>query len=93
MCPPEAVAGLIRKFLERCDDFAGNPVFYEITSQHLHQYADVGLTFVKLGEGARVDLRAFSLEGGRGARFRRDIRHLEKEHASFRVIDSLRLQA
>ena len=68
VCPPDAVAGLIRKFLERCDDFGGIPVFYEITAQHLHEYADVGLTFVKLGEGARVDLRAFSLEGGHAAK-------------------------
>ena len=86
--PPEAVAGLIRTFLERCDDFGGIPVFYEITAQYLHQYADLGLTFVKLGEGARVDLRAFSVEGGHAAKFRQAIRRLEKEQAAFRVIDA-----
>ena len=28
--PDEAVSGLIRQFLERCDDFGGVPVFYEV---------------------------------------------------------------
>ena len=31
-----AVGGLIRAFLERCDDFGGVPVFYEIGKTHLH---------------------------------------------------------
>ena len=59
---------LIRLFLERCDDFGGVPVFYEVGPDHLHRYADFGLTFVKLGEEARVDLTTFTLEGGAGSR-------------------------
>jgi phosphatidylglycerol lysyltransferase len=43
---------------------------------------------VKLGEGARVDLRGFSLKGGHAAKFRQALRHLKKDHASFRVIDA-----
>ena len=54
--PADAVPVLIRAFLERCDDFGGTPVFYEIRKDYLHHYADFGLTFVKLGEEARVDL-------------------------------------
>ncbi len=54
--PIDRVSTMIRLFLERCDDFNGTPAFYEITTKHLHRYADFGLTFVKLGEEARVDL-------------------------------------
>ena len=68
--PPETMSDLIRLFLERCDDFDGMPVFYEVGKAHLHRYADFGLTFVKLGEEARVDLHAFSLDGPSGARYR-----------------------
>ena len=58
---PESQFGdLVRRFLERCDDFGGVPVFYEIGKAHLHLYADFGLTFVKLGEEAKVDLTAFT---------------------------------
>ena len=64
--PEERLTDLVRLFLERCADFGGIPVFYEVTSAHLHRYADFGLTFVKLGEEAKVDLTTFTLEGGHG---------------------------
>lgn len=87
--PPELVPALIRAFLERCDDFGGTPVFYEVRKDNLHHYADFGLTFVKLGEEARVDLTRFSLEGGASSRHRQAFRRLEKEGASFRIIPAL----
>ena len=84
--PSCAVPSLIREFLERCDDFDGTPVFYEVRKDHLHHYADFGLTFVKLGEEARVDLSSFTLEGGAQSRLRQSYRRLEKEGATFRVM-------
>src|SRR4029453_4609895 len=54
------------QFLGPCDDFGGVPVFYQIGKTHLHRYADLGLTFVKIGEEAGVNLAASTL-GGRGA--------------------------
>ena len=54
---------LVKRFLERCDDYQGVPVFYEASKQWLHVYADFGLTFAKLGEEARVFLPHFALEG------------------------------
>ena len=85
--PPDRIATLIRMFLERCDDYGGVPVFYEVGKDQLHRYADFGLTFVKLGEEARVDLSAFSLEGGRAAKHRQAIRYLEKAGATFRIVE------
>lgn len=84
--PPQAMADLVRLFLERCDDFGGTPVFYEISRHCLHHYADFGLTFVKLGEEARVDLRAFAIDGSAGSRFRQAIRRLEKDGGRFRIV-------
>jgi phosphatidylglycerol lysyltransferase len=84
--PPERLSRLVRLFLERSDDFGGIPVFYEVSSQHLHRYADVGLTFVKLGEEARVDLNTFTIEGSRGKKHRNAIHRVEREGGSFRVI-------
>jgi phosphatidylglycerol lysyltransferase len=84
--PPDRLDGLVRLFLERCDDFGGIPIFYEVSSQHLHRYVDVGLTFVKLGEEARVDLTTFTVEGSRGKKYRNAINRLERERGSFRVI-------
>ncbi len=84
--PLEETPALIHLFLERCDDFGGIPVFYQVSSDHLHHYADVGLTFVKLGEEARVDLRRFSTEGGHARKFRQALKRLDNEHATFRVV-------
>ena len=86
--PPEVIGDLTRRFLERCDDFGGTPVFYEVPRDYLHHYADFGLTFVKLGEKATVDLRAFSLEGPRASKFRQSVNRLAKVGASFRVIET-----
>lgn len=85
--PESVVNDLIREFLERCNDFNGTPVFYQVTPGYLHRYADFGLTFVKLGEEAQVDLNLFSLDGPSGARYRQAIRRLQKEGAAFAVID------
>jgi len=85
--PDERLTDLVRLFLERCADFGGTPVFYEVTRAHLHRYADFGLTFVKLGEEARVDLTAFTMEGGSAARYRQVVRRLEKDGAVFRIVE------
>jgi phosphatidylglycerol lysyltransferase len=84
--PTDRLAGLVRLFLERCDDFGGVPVFYEVGKDGLHRYADFGLTFVKLGEEARVDLSSFTLEGGLARKHRQALTRLEKEGATFRII-------
>ena len=88
--PPERVPELIRLFIARCDDYGGTPVFYEVGTKCLHHYADFGLTFVKVGEEARVDLRRFTLDGPRGARFRQLVRRLEKDGGIFRVLPPTR---
>ena len=85
--PPGHFSAIVRQFLERCDDFGGVPVFYEVGSAHLHLYADFGLTFVKLGEEAKVDLTTFSLEGAHAAKHRQVVRRLEKDGGSFRVLE------
>jgi len=84
--PADRIPHLIRTFLERCDDFGGNPVFYEIRSEHLHHYADFGFMFVKLGEEARVDLNNFTLNGSRGSSYRKLVHRLERTHSAFRVV-------
>ena len=62
------------------------PVFYEVGTEHLHHYADFGLTFVKLGEEARVDLSRSRSKGAQARRFRQALRRLEKDGGPFRVV-------
>jgi len=84
---------LIRQFLERADDFAGTPVFYQVGPDQLHRYADVGLVSVKLGEEAVVDLKALTFAGLRGKRFRQALRRLEPLGAVFEVVPAERVES
>ena len=91
--PEERLTDLVRLFLERCADFGGIPVFYEVTRAHLPLYADFGLTFVKLGEEARVDLTTFTLEGAHAARLRQVVRRLDKDGGVFRIVEPAEVPA
>lgn len=86
--PALAASGLIRTFVERADDFGGVPVFYQVQPAYLHRYADLGMTFAKLGEEARIPLEGFSLEGGRYRELRTVLNRLARENVSFRIIEA-----
>ena len=60
--PPQQRAELIWQFRDLCDTLHARPVFYQVRAQSLPFYMDIGLTAIKLGEEARVDLHRFDLE-------------------------------
>lgn len=78
--------GLIWQFREICDRYDGWTVFYEVGSLHLHLYLDLGLSFLKLGEEARVSLNSFSLEGGTRKGLRNSYNRLQKEGCTFEIL-------
>ncbi len=85
--PASAGEPLVKLFLEHADDYQGVPVFYQVTREWLHRYADFGLTFAKLGEEARVRLSHFSTDGGGTAKkLRMTLRRVLKDGGTFRVI-------
>ncbi|WP_437880714.1 bifunctional lysylphosphatidylglycerol flippase/synthetase MprF [Pseudomonas sp. LRF_L74] len=55
-------AELIWQFRDLCDRYHARPVFYQVRAENLPLYMDIGLTAIKLGEEARVDLQRFDLE-------------------------------
>jgi len=70
-----AFDNLIWSFREQADKNGAKAVFYQVSELFLSYYLDLGLSFYKLGEEAKVDLSAFSLQGRwrdsqRGARNR-----------------------
>lgn len=60
--PPQERAEMIWQFRDLCDLHHARPVFYQVRAENLPFYMDIGLTAIKLGEEARVDLRRFDLE-------------------------------
>lgn len=83
---PACTMALIRQFFGRCDDFGGTPVFYQVSKDKLHQYADFGLTFAKLGEEAFVPLDTFSLDGAHNKPFRLVLNRFHRSGLTFRII-------
>lgn len=85
--PSEAWPELLWEFRELCYRNLGRPVFYQVDVDYLHLYLDLGLTLVKIGEEAVVDLPGFDLEGSRRRGLRRTQRKLAEEGCRFAVID------
>ena len=84
--PSSLYEPLVWTFLEKCDDMAVEPVFYQIKPDNLPLYIDLGLTLSKLGEEARVPLDNFSLEGAARADLRHPHRRAKKDGAEFEIV-------
>lgn len=87
--PPERHGDLIWSFHELVDRHGGWTVFYEVASDHLPVYLDLGLTVLKIGEEAVVDLPSFTLDGGAKAGLRRHLNRLHREQCSFELVPAV----
>jgi len=90
--PEDDARELAWEFRELCDRYDAWPVFYQVDTEHLDIYLDLGLTFLKFGEEARVELTGFSLEGHE----RRDLRYaynkMTKLGLTFSVIEPVQVE-
>ena len=84
---------LLWSFRELADRHGGWPVFYEVSGDRLHQYVDLGLSALKLGEEARVALSDFSVDGSARAALRHARRRAERDGASFEVFPATAVKA
>jgi len=88
-----AAPDLIWAFRELADRAGGNAVYYAVGQSYLPIYIDMGLSILKIGEVARVDLPGFTLEGAKRGDFRRASHRLEREGMSFGVIPKAEVPA
>jgi len=84
---------LLWRFRENCDKAGVRPVHYQIDGAELPRYIDLGFSFVKLGEEARVLLSEFDLKGKRWANLRHSKSQAERAGARFEVIQGEAVQA
>lgn len=82
----QAAIELIWGFRELADRSNRSAVHYAIGLDYLPVYLDMGLSILKIGEIARVDLGAFSLEGPGRREFRYADRRAAKDGLTFAVI-------
>jgi len=84
--PMEELPELIWRFREMCDREGGRPAFYQVTSETLPFYLDVGLNPIKVGEEARIRLCDFSLDQPCRKDLRYALRRGEREGLNFQVV-------
>ena len=84
--PVDEASELAWDFREMAERNGGWPVFYEVGLRSLHNYLDMGLTLLKIGEEARVDLSGFSLEGPHRSGLRYVHRRMQKEGCNFSIV-------
>ncbi|HQQ62905.1 MAG TPA: bifunctional lysylphosphatidylglycerol flippase/synthetase MprF [Pseudomonadales bacterium] len=82
----EACDEVLWQLREAADRFGAKLVFYRVRPEMLPMYLDLGLTMVKLGEEAIVDLTAFSLTGKSRASLRHAYNKMQREGWDFRVV-------
>jgi phosphatidylglycerol lysyltransferase len=84
--PDEEKRELLWSFRELVDFHEGWAVFYEIDRDHLALYLDLGLTPLKLGEEAHVDLAQFNLDGHVHKALRHTVHRFAGEGYGFEIV-------
>jgi phosphatidylglycerol lysyltransferase len=82
----EAGRNLVWRFAEEADKAGARAAFYAIGAEMLPTYLDFGLAILKIGEVARVDLTAFTLDGQARQGFRYAQHRASREGIEFAIL-------
>ena len=77
---------LVWKFREQADLHAAKAAFFQVSERYLPLYLDMGLTLIKLGEEAYIDVVNFSLTGKKMQNLRTVLNKNKRENVEFSVI-------
>ena len=89
--PREEWMELLWRFREISNRHDGWTAFYQVVPESLPLYLDLGLTLLKLGEEARVELAQFSLEGSDHKSQRNLVNRIEKDGYHFEVLPATKV--
>eukprot|EP00906_Rhabdomonas_costata_P006027 RCo008896 len=79
---------LLWQFRELCDSYDAWPVFYEVGSEYLPHYLELGLSPLKLGEEAIINLATFTLEGSARKSLRQTYAKTQRDGLSFQWVEA-----
>ncbi|MFA7167577.1 MAG: bifunctional lysylphosphatidylglycerol flippase/synthetase MprF [Sphaerochaetaceae bacterium] len=82
----EAFASLLWSFYEITHREGVRTVWYEISSENIPVFIELGMHIFKIGETAMVDLQAFSLQGSAGRSIRPSWNRMVREGYAFAVL-------
>ena len=75
----------ISEFYQNCKSKGLKPIFYQISSSHIHLYQETGYRLMKLGEEGKVTLSTYTLEGKQGGKLRTKFNKFSRLGYTFRV--------
>jgi phosphatidylglycerol lysyltransferase len=81
------------QFREAADQNDARCAFYNVSSEQLPLYVDLGLSLAKLGEAARVRLESFNVQDSAHAELRRARHRAAREGARFEVVPAAEVGA
>ncbi|MFW5894233.1 MAG: bifunctional lysylphosphatidylglycerol flippase/synthetase MprF [Verrucomicrobiota bacterium] len=84
--PDSEHAELAWRFRELCDRHSVRPVFYHVGQKNLPLYLELGLSLLKLGEEAHVQLSTFGLAGSKRRPLRHEVSRAEKGGCRFELV-------
>ncbi|HUD91077.1 bifunctional lysylphosphatidylglycerol flippase/synthetase MprF [Sphingobium sp.] len=83
---PAEWSDLLWQIRERADAAQARLLIYQLSMDSLSLAIDLGLSIVKYGEDARVDLTRFMLDGPAARPLRHAVRRAEREGATFEIV-------
>lgn len=90
---PAEWSDLLWQMRERADAAQGRLLIYQLSMDSLSLAIDLGLSIVKYGEEARVDLARFTLDGPNARPLRHAVRRAEREGACFEIVRAAEVPA
>ena len=89
---PAEAEELVWRFREEADRHGAWTVFYEVGTNFLPLYIDLGLTLVKIGEEAIIDLASWTLEGPGRKGLRRTMSEMRRRGVTFEMLPPARVK-
>lgn len=83
--PTHEHAELVERFIALASRHAGTPAFYQVHAQSMQLYIDAGLTLMKVGEEAHIDLTRFDMSGPHRAHLRYAMRRAQRDGLTYEI--------
>lgn len=84
--PVEDWHELIQRFVTLAASHGGRAAFYQVRPETVRHYLDAGLSVMKLGEEACVQVATFELKGGAAAHLRYALKRGERDGLTFELL-------
>ncbi|WP_078573287.1 bifunctional lysylphosphatidylglycerol flippase/synthetase MprF [Thioclava marina] len=89
----EAATDLIWALREKADRMGRLCAFYGVSPRYLPVFLDMGLSIVKIGETARIDLSTFTLDGPKKKNFRYALSKGQRDGYRFEILPAAEVPA